>query len=230
VAVVARVEESAPDPVVATHRIRPLRALRILVAVALVAAVTIAAGVWWLRGGTFLDAAGFGFGGMALPNEQVSVGIDLTTFSGPSVVLDGVSATNPDGAQVSWSIYRSAPGGIGFGDVRGRLGSQWPTAPVHGYRVVQPRGHPERGATWLVATVVAPHPGVIRLSDITIKYHSGRRVHRSAAHTSMCVLVAPPADEKRLTQQLNKFEPHVTDLTTVDPLVAQFETCAESTA
>jgi hypothetical protein len=29
---------------------------------------------------------------------------------------------------------------------------------------------------------------------------------------------------------LNKFEPHVTDLTTVDPLVAQFETCAESTA
>ena len=199
-----------------------------MVVVALVA-VTITAEVWWSRGGTFLRAAGGGYGGVVLPGEQFSVGVDLTTVSGPSVVLDGVSATNPDGARVEWSIYRNAPGTSGFGAVHGHLEPDWPTTPVHGYRVAQPTGHPERGATWLVATVTGSRPGVYRLSNIRISYHSARRIRHVAAGTSVCVLVAPPADQQRLTLQEENFTPHSTDLAAVDPLVAQFETCADPT-
>jgi len=191
----------------------------------ILAALTIIAGVWWFRGGTFLRASGAGYGGVVLPGEQFSVGIDLTTVSGASVVLDRASAANPNGARVEWSIYRNTPGAMGFGAVHGRLAPEWPTSPVHGYRVAQPDGHPNRGATWLVATMTGPHPGVYQLSNIKITYHSGRRVRHAASGTSVCVLVAPPADQQRLLLQEEHFTPYATDLSTVDPLVAQFETC-----
>ncbi len=215
------------DPDIARTRARTFGG-RVVIAVALVA-LTIVAGLWWFRGGTFLRSAGAGYGGVVLPGEQLSFGTDLTTVSGPSVVVDRVSASSPDGVHVAWSIYKNAPGALGFGSVHGPLGPQWPTTPVPGYRVSQADGHPDRGATWLVTTLTATHPGVYRVSDITIKYHSAQRARQSAAHTSVCVLVAPPAEEQRLTQQEESFEPHVTDLSAVDPLVAQFETCTDPT-
>ena len=226
-AVIEQLGEGAPDPEISKGRVRAF-GVRIVIAFALVA-VTIVAGLWWFRGGTFLRAEGAGNGGVVLPGEQLSFGTDLTTLSGPSVVLDGVSASSPGDAHVAWSIYHNPPGALGFGSVHGPLGSEWPTMPVHGYRVSQPDAHPERGATWLVTTVTASHSGVYRVSDITIKYHSARRARQRAAHTSICVLVVPPADEERLTQQEENFNPHVTDLSTVDPLVAQFETCLDPT-
>ena len=227
-AVIEQLGVGAPDPEDGRHRRRRLGVGVVLLVVVLVA-VASTVGVWWFRGGTFLDAAGAGYGGVVAPGEQFSVGIELTTVSGPSVVLDGVSAANPDGARVEWSIYRNAPGALGFGSVSGRLAPDWPTAPAHGYRVSQPTRHPERGATWLVATMTGSRPGVYRLSNITITYHSARRTRRTSAGTSVCVLVASAADQERLTRQEENFEPHSTDLSTVDPLVAQFETCTDPT-
>ena len=227
VAVVEQRTDDVPEPVVVRGRHRRFGIRVVLVAVTVVAAAV--TGLWWFRGGTFLSASGGGYGGVARPNEQLSVGTDLTTVTGPSVVLDSVSASNPDGAHLTWSVYRNRPGGLGFGAVRGPLGPEWPTMPVKRYRVSQRDGHPEQGATWLVTTVTASHPGVYRVSDITIKYHSARRARQSDAHTSICVLVPRPADEKRLTRQMETFTPHVTDLDTIDPLVAQFETCEDPT-
>ena len=227
VAVIEQLTGDVPEPAVIRSRYRRFGIRAVLVAATLVGvAVT---GLWWFRGGTFLSAAGGGYGGVARPNEQLSVGTDLTTVSGPSVVLDSVSAANPDGAHLSWSVYRNAPHGVGFGVVRGPLRPAWPTMSVKGYRVSQPNGHPEQGATWLVTTLTASHPGVYGIPDITIKYGSARRARQSDAHTSICVLVPPPADEKRLTQQMENFTPHVTDLGSVDPLVAQFEACEDPT-
>jgi hypothetical protein len=228
VAVIEQFGVGAPDLADVRHRARRFGFPRVLIVVALVAAM-IAAGVWWARGGTFLHAAGGGYGGVVLPGQQFSVGVDLTTVSGPSVVLDDVSSANPDGARVRYSIYRNAPGALGFGAVHGRLGPDFPTTPLHGDRVSQPAEQPERGATWLVVTMTGSHPGVYRLSNITIKYHSGRRTRRSSAGTSVCVLVAPPADQKRLLRQVENFTPDLTDLNSVDPLVAQFETCSGPT-
>jgi hypothetical protein len=213
--------ENAPDPDVATKRLRMV-GVSVVVAVALVAG-TVVAGVRWFGGGTLLRAVGAGYGGVVSPGEQLSFGTDLTTVSGPNVVLDGVTASSPAEAHVTWSIYRNAAGALGFGSVHGSLEPGWPTVPVKAYRVSQPDGHPERGATWLVTTVTASHPGVYRVSDITIKYHSTRGAHQSAAHTSICVLVAPPALAERLTEPEAHFKPQ--DLNTVDPLVAQFERC-----
>ncbi len=157
------------------------------------------------------------------------MGIDLTTSSGPSVVLDSVTSSTSDGVQVSWSIYRNTPGALGFGAVTGPLGPEWPTRPVHGARISQPSGRPERGATWLVASVIATRPGVYRISNIAIEYDSAHRPRRSASDTWMCLLVAAPADETRLGLQVDRFEPHVTDLSTVDPLVARLESCIDPT-
>jgi hypothetical protein len=224
-AVIEQLGDGASDPEIAKGRAWPF-GVRVVIAVTLVA-MTIVAGFWWFRSGAFLRAQGAGYGGVVSPGEQLSFGTELTTVSGRSVVLDGVSASSPGDAHVAWSIYQNPPGALGFGSVHGPLGSEWPTMPVHGYRVSQPDAHPERGATWLVTTVTAAHPGVYRVFDISVKYHSARRARQSAAHTSICVLVAPPADEKRLTQQEENFKPHVTDLSTVDPLVAQFETCID---
>jgi hypothetical protein len=227
VTVIEQIDNGAPDLAIESRRTRRFR-LRLVVALALVVA-TIAAGMWWFRGGTFLRANGGGYSGVVRTNEPLSVGIDLTTASGPDVVLDSVAASKPDGVQVSWSIYRNGPGAPGFGSARGPLGPEWPTTATRGYHVSQADGHPERGATWLVTSVLAPQPGVYRISDITIKYHSAQRPRRSASHTWICLLVAAPADEARLMQQVEKFEPHTTVLSAVDPLVAQLETCIDPT-
>jgi hypothetical protein len=100
---------------------------------------------------------------------------------------------------------------------------------VHGYRVAQPSGHPERGAVWLVTSVTAPTPGVYRVANIEIHYRSGARHRTVAGDSEACVLVAPPADVQRLTRELNAFRPHMTDLGSVSRLVAQYETCSDPT-
>jgi hypothetical protein len=184
----------------------------------------VAGSLWWFHGGTRLRAtSGGGYSAVVSVNEELSVGIDLTTTSGSSVVLDGVSGSNPQGAHVSWSIYRNGPGEDGFGSVNGPLGAQWPTVPVHGFRVAQSDGHPERGATWLVASLQASQPGVYRLSNIKIKYRSGLRVRRSDAFAVVCVLVAPAGQVAGLRAQMDNF----TGLgsASVDGRVRQLEKC-----
>lgn len=207
------------------------RRLPIGLAVGIVAVACLVAGGawWWSRGGTVLEAAGGGYGGPALPNELFSVGISLETTSGHSVTLEAVSARRLAGARVQWSIYKTAPGGMGFGAVRGPLLPAWPTVPVHGYRVVQPAGHPERGATWIVASVRASRPGVYHLTDITITYRSGWRTRHTLGDSDVCLLVYPPAKASQLAKQLASFRPHITDLSSVDALVAQFELCSDPT-
>jgi hypothetical protein len=193
-----------------------------LVALGLIVAI-IAGGLWWLHGGTRLQGSG-GYSGVVRADEQLSVGIQLVTTSGSSVVLDSVSASNPNGAQVTWSIYRNDAGHDGFGSVLGPLGPEWPTSAVHGYRVSRPFGHPERGATWLVASVRASRPGVYRVSNIKIKYRSGVRVRRSDTHAFVCVLVAPPGQEARLRAQMHSFTG--LNSSSVDDLVTELEKCA----
>ena len=200
--------------------------LGVVVSVAVVGGI-VAAGVSWFRGGTLLRASGGGNGSIVRTNEQFSFGIGLTTASGPSVVLDHVSASVPRGLRVGWSIYRTPPGGLGFGQERGPLGARWPTTPVRGYRVSQPDGRPEQGATWLVASVSAAHSGVYRLPDISIRYHSWRRPRRSAGNADLCLLVVAPTDYPRLLRQEDDFQPGSTDLGSVDPLVAAYERCLD---
>ncbi len=200
-----------------------------LAAMLFVLAATGAGAREWFRGGTFLRAAGAGYGGPVAVGEAFSFGIDLTTASGPSVVLDHVSAKSSRGSEISWSVYRTPPGGMGFGSVHGPLAPQWPTRPVDGYRIVQPRNEPERGATWLVGTLVVHRPGVYRVDDITISYHSGRRKRTTVGNAWSCVLVYADGQKQAILEAIDAFEPDVTNPETVDPLVAQYETCQDPT-
>jgi hypothetical protein len=217
---------------VAERRTRRRHGVGIAVALAAMLFVIAATGAGarqWFRGGTFLDAAGAGYGGPAAVGEGFSFGIDLATASGPSVVLDHVSAKSSAGSEISWSIYRTPPGGLGFGSVTGPLAPQWPTRPVDEYRVAQPRNEPERGATWLVATVVAPRPGVYRVDGITISYHSGRRNRTTSANAWACVLVYADGQRQAILHAIDTFEPDVTNPESGDPLVAEYERCQDPT-
>jgi hypothetical protein len=208
---------------------RPRWRRRLSLGVALLA-IVVALGVgtrWWWHGGTFLHAVGNINGAENAPNELSSVAIQLETSSGRSVTLDRVSAAQPNGAQVTWSIYKSAPGGDAFGPVRGALAPTWPTVPVHGYRVAQPAGHPERGATWLVGSMRAARPGVYLLDHIKITYHSGLRTRHASTDTSLCLLVYPPARKALIVQQAFSYDPNSAAADTVDPLVAQYATCTD---
>jgi hypothetical protein len=190
-------------------------------------ALLVAGLVWWFAAGTFLHASAGGYGRFGEPEQQYSFGVQLETVSGPSVVLDGASASYPKDLQVKWAIYRNGPGQLGFGMWNGELGPRWPTVAVHGYRVSQPSGHPEQGATWLVGSVRASKSGVYSVSDIKIRYRSGLRTRRvSIAGTTMCLLAAPPADRQRLHRQLDAFQPGFTTADSVDPLVARYEACS----
>ena len=173
-----------------------------------------------------MHAQGGGWSGFASTNQQFSFGTDLTTVAGPSVVLESASASYPTGLQVRWSIYRNRPGELGFGSLLGPLEPKWPTSPLRGYRLSQPESHPERGATWLVASMTASRPGVYHVSNIKISYRSGLRLRYTTANADICELVAQPKEEQRLWRQAEAFEAHHTDLPSLDPLVALYEqTC-----
>jgi hypothetical protein len=201
----------------------------VLVVVLVVGSTTAAAADAWYRGGTFLSANGAGVGSFRPTGSIDSFGVDLTTSGGPSVVLDRAWATPPAGAKLDFSIYRAPPGGLGFGTWQGPLAPQWKTHPVHGYRVAQASGHPERGGTWLVATLTAIPPGVYALDDITIRYHSGSRTRTTKAVATMCLLTYPNGQRTRVSQQIDSFERDITSVADVDPLVAQYETCLDPT-
>ena len=197
------------------------------IGVAMSVALLVVGLVWWYSGGTFLHASGGGYGQLGVVDQQYSFGIQLETASGPSVRLDGVSASFPKDLQVSWSVYRNRPDEMGFGMWQRALGPRWPTEAVQSYRVAQPWGHPERGGTWLVGSVRATRPGVYHVSHITISYRSGMRKRRvSAGGTDMCLLAARPADLARISRQVDAFVPEVTASESVDPLVAQYEGCS----
>jgi hypothetical protein len=178
----------------------------------------------WHDGGTFLRTGGGGYGQLVVIGQQYSYGIQLETASGPSVRLDGVSASYPKALQVRWSVYR---GEGGFAGWLGSLRPRWPTAAVHGYRVAQPAGHPERGGTLLVGTVRATEAGVYHLSQITIRYRSGMRTRRVSAGTDVCLLAVQPADVARVSRQIAAFVPDVTGSESADRLVVKYEECSK---
>jgi hypothetical protein len=205
---------------------RPYLALSAAFLVAVLLVGVVVASLWWFRGGTFLHAQGGGYGGVGTTNQQYSYGIDLTTVSGPSLVLQRASASYPAGLRVRWSIYRNGPRELGFGSWHGPLEPKWPTSPVAGYRLAQAVGHPERGATWLVASITASRPGLYHVSHITITYRSGRRVRHANASADICVLVAPRDRQQLLWRQVQAFQPYTTNVGSLDPLVALYEqTC-----
>lgn len=191
----------------------------------LLAAAVVALGLWWWRGGTYLKASGVGLGAPVAVGDPLSMGIDLVTSSGPSVVL--ASATTPGiaGLRVSWSVFRNGPHQPGFGSWVGPLAPTYPTVPVHGFVVAQPANHPERGATWLVMTVLASRPGVYHLDRIDIRYHSGGRARHASGNADLCLLAYPASDKTRLLAQVTAFQPRVTPASALDPLVAKFEAC-----
>jgi hypothetical protein len=204
-----------------------ITALVVVVAMALIVGV---GAEWWVRGGTFLDANGAGYSGVAAPNQLFSVGIDLETHAGTGVTLDRVSATeDPAGAQVTWSIYKNSANHEGFGSWLGALRPRWPTVAVHGDRVAQPASRSDRGETWLVASMRSSRPGVYHLTNITVTYHSGPRTRHTAANSDVCILVYPRAQRLRIEQQVDTFKPNETSLDAVDPLVAEYERCSDAT-
>jgi hypothetical protein len=209
------------EPPLANARSRRARLLLVLIVVAAIVALA----TWWSNGGTYLSANGGGIGAPAPVGEPESVGIDLVTSSGPSVMLDAATAPGVAGVRVSWSVYRNRPHQAGFGSWLGPLAPTYSTAPVRGYRVAQPADHPERGATWLVMTVVASRPGVYHIHRINISYHSGLRSRHTTGNVDLCLLAYPPADKTRILTEVAAFQPAVTSAAPLDPLVAQYESC-----
>ena len=183
--------------------------------------------VWWYSSGTFLHASGGGYGQLGVVDQQYSFGIQLETASGPSVRLDGVSASYPKDLQVSWSVYSNRPDEMGFGMWQGSLGPRWPTVAVHSYRVAQPSGHPELGGTWLVGSVRGDEARRLpRLTHHDLVWIRMRTRRVSAGGTDMCLLAAQPADFACISRQVDAFVPEVTAAETVDPLVAEYEGCS----
>jgi hypothetical protein len=223
------VEDGAVDPD-GDRRPRRRRRWWLPLGAALVAMLAaLGAGTWWSHGGAFLHAEGAGNGAENLPNQWFSVGVQLDTSSGESVTLDRVSAAQPNGAQVAWSVYKAAPGGAFFGPKRGALSPKLGTVPVHGYHVAQAPGHPELGGTWIVASMRAAHPGVYRLDHIKVTYHSGLHSRHATSDTYLCLLVYPPARQALILQQAFVYEPGFDAPDTVDPLVLQYVSCMDPT-
>jgi hypothetical protein len=214
-----------PAPEASAARPRKTRAVQIGGVVVVVVVALVIGGVWWFRGGTFLEGGGAGYGGVVVIGAQMSVGIDLWTRSGPSVVLDRASTATVDGVRVSWSIYRNGPHELGFGSVSGPLSPGWPTTPVHGYRVAQPAGHPERGATWLVESVTASRPGLYRLGDVSISYRSGARIRRTSVSTSFCLLVVRKSQHRRTLRAVDAFDSSGATADGSASLVARYVSC-----
>lgn len=162
---------------------------------------------------------------MAPTGTEFSFGIYLTTTGGGSVTLDHASANALPGATVTWAVYRAEPGAIGFGAWRGPLEPEWNISPVNGYRVDQPAHHPERGGTWLIASIKANQPGVYHLTDVTITYQSGPRTRRVNSNADACVLAYAPGDEQRITQERRSREDLGTDDSAAHPLLLELERC-----
>jgi hypothetical protein len=169
----------------------PTRRSRVLVA-ACVVAVVVVGSLWWFRGGSRLSAAGGGYGVPVPAGVDASIGIMAFADSSGDVRLDSVSATLSAGATVTWSIYQGSPT-QGFGTWQGPLAPRWPTLPVAGFHDVSVGDPSVEGSTWIVGTISAATPGVYRLSDVEITYHSGWRTRTVSAHTYACVLVYPPS-------------------------------------
>lgn len=189
-------------------------AVAAVVVAAVVALVVVAGLAWWNEGGTHLVVAGGGFGMTAPVGDDLSIGLQATKDDGGPVVLDSVSATVSSGAQVTWSVYQAAPGAQGLGSVAGPLTPRWPTVALDGYHRVATSDIAREGSTWIVGTLHTDAPGVYRLLNITIRYHSGRR-HRTttASGTSLCALSFPASFDWESFQRTN------------DPLLAMFDQC-----
>jgi hypothetical protein len=169
--------------------------------------------VWWFRGGSHLSASGAGYGVPVPVGVDASFGILAFTDSPGDVRLDSVSAKLSPGATVTWSIYQALGAGNGFGTWQGPLAPRWPTSPLAGFHDVTAGDPSVEGSTWIIGTVSATTPGVYRLSDVEITYHSGWRTRTTSAHTSACVLAYPASTSYQ-------------DLVAVaDPLVANYEEC-----
>jgi hypothetical protein len=179
----------------------------------LVVLVIGAAVVWWSVGGTRLAAAGAGYGVAVPVGQDASFGVIAQTDDGGRVRLDSVGAKVSAGATITWSVYQSAPSALGFGTWHGPLEPTWPTVRVAGYDHVSHGDRLVNGGTWIVGTVHADSPGVYRVTDVSVRYHSGWRGLSASTQTTACVLVYPAGSS------VTAF------LASADPLVAEYDDC-----
>jgi hypothetical protein len=169
--------------------------------------------VWWMFGGTRLAARGAGYGVVVPPGQDASFGVIAQTDDGGRVRLDSVGAKVSAGATITWSVYQAAPGALGFGTWHGPLEPTWRTVRVAGYDHVTHGDTHVNGGTWIVGTVHADSPGVYRVSDVSVRYHSGWRGLSTSTHTTACVLVYPAGSS------VTAF------LASADPLVTEYNDC-----
>jgi hypothetical protein len=144
---------------------------------------------------------------------DASFGIVATKADDGRLRLDSVSANVSEGASITWSVYQAAPGALGFGSWNGPLAPRWPTVPVAGYDKVSTGDLDVDGSTWVVGTVHADAPGVYRVSDVSIDYHSGWHSRTVSSQTTVCVLAYPSG---------STYEGLVA---AADPLIAQYNDC-----
>jgi hypothetical protein len=195
------------------HRSRTKRGA-FIVAIGL-ALLAVASGVVWREiEGPRLTTAANGYGLPVTPGQDASFGIIATKDGAGSLRLESVSADVSAGATVTWSVYQPRKGYGGFGARTGPLAPRWPTVPVAGYSHVSTGASEVSGVTWIIGTVHADIPGVYRVSNVRITYHSGWHNRTVAAPGSTtCVLVYPSS------AGLKAF------LASTDPLVAQYNDC-----
>jgi hypothetical protein len=206
------IESTTSEPIVPSSTV--LRRRRVLVVSVVLLAIG-AAVVWWSYGGTRLTAAGARYGVPVPEGQDASFGIIAQTDDGGRVRLDSVSANVSAGATITWSVYQAAPGALGFGAWHGPLLPRWPTVPVAGYDRVSTGDTNVKGGTWIVGTVDATSPGVYRVTDVSVHYHSGWRGLSASTRTTACVLVYPAGSS------VTAF------LASADPLVAEYNDCVE---
>jgi hypothetical protein len=171
--------------------------------------------VWWFIGGTRLQAAGMNHGLPVPLGQDTSFGIVARTDDGGRVRLDSVSATVSAGATITWSVYQAAPGDESFLAWLGPLAPKWPTVPVAGYERVSTGNGMVNGGTWIVGTLHAEKPGVYRVQDVVINYHSGWRSRTANGQMIACVLVYPVGSTFESLAGAG------------DPLVDQYNRCSD---
>jgi hypothetical protein len=99
--------------------------------------------------------------------------------------------------------------------------------------VAQPAGRPDLGATWLVATFRASRPGVYRIREIRVSYHSGYRALSAASHQDICLLIYPAGEKAMVLSELSEpvsaaLGPPATPAT--DSLVQNYDSCLHEPA
>ena len=150
------------------RRARPTRWVAAVIAAVVLLTASVATTDWYLGGNRLgLDSAGLGVHAVPV-GRPVSFGVGMRTSADSPVTVEKATARHSANISVQFTIVRTGPGQLGIGTADGVIAG----SPVHGARVAQLQGHPERGATWLVVTVVAHGPGPWTVTRIAVTYRS----------------------------------------------------------